>query len=144
MALQVIPDAEALVGSWLRDHADITALGARVAPRTPNSLTMPWIRVTQLDAPPINRAGFDWAIDYLMQFDCYAGSDAMTAHSGQAEASLLARTTRAVLRSVEGSVMGDVAISRVRITTHLRSADTAMEPARERVILVAQILMHPA
>lgn len=145
MALPVILDAEALVGAWLREHADIIALDARVAGRTPDSLTRPWVRVTQLDATPINRSGLDYAVDYMIQLDCYAGSDAAADFRGQAEASLLARTARAVLKALEGTVTDDdVVVSRVAFSTHLRAPDTAMEPARERIILVAEILLHPA
>lgn len=144
MSLQVIPDAEALIGAWLRDHPDITALDARVAGRTPDTLTRPWVRVTQLDATPINRSALDYAIDFTIQLDCYAGSDAMSVFNGQAEASLLARTARAVLKAIEGTAADGVTVSRVRFATHLRAPDTMLEPARERVILVAEILLHPA
>lgn len=142
--LPVIPDAEALIGGWLREHDDIIALNARVAGRTPNTTSLPWIRVTQLDAPPITRSRLEHVIDYMVQLDCYAGSEAMNDHVGQREASLLARTARAVLKALEGTTADDVVIAGVRFTTHLRAPDTDMEPARERYILTAQILMHPA
>lgn len=141
--LPTILDAEALVGAWLRDHEDIEAIGARVAGRTPDSTRLPWIRVTQLDATPIARSGQDYAIDYMLQLDCYAGEDAMRDFVGQAEASALARTARAVLKALEGTTADDVVVSRVMFTTHLRAPDTALEPARERYILIAFVLMHP-
>lgn len=144
MALQVIPDAEALIGSWLREHDDITALGARVAGRTPDSTRAPWVRVTQLDAPRIARSPVDHALDYMVQLDCYAGTDAMSAYTGQAEASLLARTVRAVLTAMQGTVADDVAVGRVHFTTHMRRPDVEAEPARERYILIAEIVMHAA
>lgn len=143
MAVTVIPDAEALIGAWLREHDDIIDLDARVAGRTPNSTTMPWIRVTQLDAPPIARARQDHHIDYMIQLDCYAGATSTAAHTAQAEASTLGRTARAVLKALEGTVTDGVAVNRVRVTTHIRDPDTALEPARERVIIVADVLMHP-
>lgn len=144
MAVVVIPDAEALVGGWLRGHPDLIALGARVAGRTPNTTTAPWIRITQLDATVIPRARSEYHVDYTIQLDCYAGAAAMTAHTGQAEASAVARTARAILVGLRATVADGVAVSRVRIATHLRNPDTVMEPARERFILVAEILMHPA
>lgn len=144
MSLTVIPDAEALVGGWLREHEDIAALDARVAGSTPNSRTRPWIRLTQLDARPIARSRFEYAMDYTLQLDCYAGETAMDAFAGQAEASLLGRTARAVLKALESTTTDDVVVSRVRFSTHMRSPDTTTEPALERVILVADILMHPA
>lgn len=142
--LPVIPDAEALIGSWLREHGDITALNARVAGRTPDKTTLPWIRVTQLDATPIARSRLEHVIDYMIQLDCYAGSEAMSDYVGQAEASLLARTARAALKALEGTTQDDVVIAGVRFTTHLRAPDTDMEPARERYIITANLLMHPA
>lgn len=143
MTLAVIPDAEALVGAWLRDHDDLTALGARVAGRTPNTTTMPWIRVTQLDATPIARSGLEHVIDYMVQLDCYAGADAMADFAGQAEASIVARTARAVLKDLEGTTADGVVVTRVAFTTHLRAPDADMEPARERVILTCLLMMHP-
>lgn len=140
--LAVIADAEALIGAWLREHDDIAALDARVAGQTPNSLTRPWIRVTQLAAPD-ESAGTEHLIDYMVQLDCYAGSDATNGHTGQAEATLLARTARAVLKATEGSTVDGVVVTRVKFSTHMRAPDTAMEPARERVILVAELMMHP-
>lgn len=142
--LPVIPDAEALVGTWLREHDDIAAFDARVAGRTPDSRTRPWIRITQLDARPVQRARFEHAMDYTLQLDCYAGSTAMADFTGQAEASLLGRTARAVLKALESTVADGVVVCRVRFSTHMRSPDTTVEPAIERVILVADILMHPA
>ncbi len=142
--LPVIPDAEALVASWLREHPDIEALEARVAGSTPPSMTKPWIRVTQLAAPRIGRARTDHAIDYLLQLDCYAGGEAAAAYEGQAEASLLARTARAVLTALEGTTADDTVIGRVRVNVGPRSPDTTLEPARDRYILTADILMHHA
>lgn len=140
----LIPDAEALVGAWLRENDDLIALEARVAGRTPNTTTKPWIRVTQIDAKAIPRARGERHIDYVMQLDCYAGGEAMAAFTGQAEASLVRRTARAVLKGMQHTVADDIAVGRVRFTTDIRNPDTAMEPARERYILIAEILMHPA
>lgn len=143
-SLPVILDAESLVGGWLRDHADVMALDARVAGRTPDAMTLPWVRVTQLDARPAPRSGLEHWIDHTIQLDCYAGSDAMRAFDGQATASLLGRTARAVLKALEGTTADDAVIARVAFSTHLRAPDTTTEPAMERVILVADLLMRSA
>lgn len=144
MPLEVVLDAEELVGRWLREHADILILDARVAGGTPNSTTRPWIRVTQLDASPVQRARFEHYMDYMLQLDCYAGGSATRDFMGQREASLLARTARAILKDIEGSVTVDAVIARVRFTTHMRAPDTDMEPARERYVVTAHLLMRPA
>ncbi len=141
--LPVILDAEQLVGGWLREHDDILALDARVAGRTPDALTRPWVRVTQLAAPDEGH-GLEHLVDYIVQCDCYAGSDAMSDFRGQATASDLARTARAVLKALERTTTDGAVITRVRFSTHLRAPDTAMEPATERVVLTAELKMHPA
>ena len=144
MALPVILDAEALVGGWLREHPDVMALDARVAGRTPDAMTAPWVRVTQLDARPVERSGLEHWIDYTVQLDCYAGTDAMRTFDGQATASLLARTARSVLKATEGTTIDDTVTARVAFSSHLRAPDTTTEPAMERVILVADLLMRSA
>lgn len=140
--LQVIPDAEAILGDYLRDHADIQALDARVAGRTPSSQTLPWVRVTQLDATDVTDV--EHLLDHLLQFECYAGKDAMDNFVGQAEASLLGRTVRAVLRSAKGQTLGDAVVTHVSFQGMPRIPDPDFEPARERFILTATIHMHPA
>lgn len=145
MALPLILDAEALIGAWLREHDDLIALDARVAGRTPDSLTRPWVRVTQLLATPIPRSGRLYVVDYTLHLDCYAGADAMDDFRGQAVSSLLARTVVAVLESVAGTVIDDVAVTRVSFGGGPgRYPDITMEPAHERFIVPVEILMHPA
>ncbi len=141
--LPVILDAEQLVGGWLREHEDIVALDARVAGRTPDALTRPWIRITQLAAPDEGH-GLEHLVDYIVQCDCYAGADAMSDFQGQSTASALAKAARAVLRALQGTTTDGAVITRVRFSTHLRAPDATMEPAMERVVLTAELMMHPA
>lgn len=142
MTLQTIPDLEAIVGAHLRAHPDIVALNTRVAGRTPGSMTNSWVRVTQLDAADSRVSQVEHLIDFPLQLDCYAGSAAMDAHSGQTQASLLARTVRAVLKSMEGQSVGGVVVTRVRFNGMPRLPDTTFEPARERFVLTAEIMVH--
>jgi hypothetical protein len=137
----MIPDAERILGAYLDGHTDLIALGARVAGSTPPSHVDPWVRVVQLDA--LDRTGVEHLIDYLMQFDCFAGDDATRAHAAQREASDLARTVRAALKAAQGQTLESVVICDVRFTGMLRNPDTAAaEPARERWVLTASISMH--
>jgi hypothetical protein len=99
------------------------------------------VRVTQLDGADVSNV--EHLIDYLVQFDCYAGKDAMDDHVGQAEASLLARTVRAVLKAAKGQTIGGAVISSVRFQGMPRIPDPDFEPARERYVLTATIHMHP-
>lgn len=142
MTERIIPDAEAIIGDYLRGHADLQALDARVAPRTPSSQTLPWVRVTQLDGRDVTDV--EHLIDHLMQFDCYAGKDAMDDHAGQAEASLLARTVRAVLKAAKGQTLDGAVVTSVSFQGMPRIPDPDFEPARERFILIATIHLHPA
>lgn len=138
----MIPAADALLATYLDEHADITALDARVAGATPLTLTRPWVRVTQLDASDDRVSGIEHLIDYLVQFDCYAGQEATTNHVAQSEASNLARTVRVLLKRLQGTTLSGAVISSVRFTGHLRAPDTTLEEARERYILTASIHMH--
>jgi hypothetical protein len=103
---------------------------------------LPWVRVTQLDGTDIG--GLEHLIDYLVQLDCYAGKDAMDDHVGQAEASLLARTVRAVLKAAKGQTIGDAVITNVGFQGMPRIPDPDFEPARERYVLTATIHLHAA
>lgn len=142
MTLTLIPDAEALVGGWLREHPDIASMGARVAGRTPSSMTGPWIRVTMLDATDRGSSGTEHLIEYPLQLDCFAGNTAMQAFNGQAEASLLARRARAILHGLQGTQDDGVVVTSVTFGGHFRSPDTTYEPARERVIVTAYVWLH--
>jgi hypothetical protein len=144
-ALALLPDLEAAVGDHLRNHEEIVALGARVAGQLPRSFTTSWVRLTQLDAK--NAARSAWAlderlIDHLLQFDCYAGSEASFA---QAEASTLARTVRAVLVAMPGQTLdGAVVVTDVLIVSHARIPDLEFKPPRERFAISATVIAHAA
>lgn len=140
--LPTIPDVELLVGGWLRAHPDIDALDARVAGRTPATQTKPWIRVTQIDAGDSTTSSVEYFLEYLLQLDCYAGEDAMTAHAGQSEASALVRAARAVLKDREGRAGDGVVVTQVLFQGMSRIPDISFEPARERFILTVLIRAH--
>lgn len=142
MSIAVIPDCEALAGGWLREHPDIAAMGARVAGSTPRSMTAPWVRVTQLVATDSASSGIEHLIDYTLQLECYAGEAAQSAFTGQAEASLLSRRVRAVLKGMEGVQADGVVVTRVAFSGDARLPDTALEPARERYVLTAEVMLH--
>lgn len=130
----MIPDIEKIVAAHLRDAAPITDLDARVVGKTPDTLTRPWVRVTQLDGS--SDAATDHLVGFLVQFDCYAGAD-----GGQPEANLLARTVRLVLRDLRGPVT-DAVVTGVRVTGDARIPDDTFEPARERRVITAEIYAH--
>jgi hypothetical protein len=140
--LTLLPDCKLLAIDRLRAHDDIIALDANVAPRTPARMSKPWVRVTQIAAPDYERAQIGHLTNFTMQFDCYAGDDAMNDYRGAEVASLLGRTVRAVVESWRSTTADDVATSSVHIVTDMDGLDTTVEPAHERRIIVADIRMH--
>jgi hypothetical protein len=139
--ITTLPDVEALVGGWLTSHPDIAAMNARVAARTPDLMTRPWVQITLLVADDVVR-GLDHLVDFTLQLDCYAGETAQAAFTGRLEAWLLASRVRAVLRSKEGTQGGGVVVTRVAVPGHARLPDTAYEPARERYVLTVDVMLH--
>lgn len=142
MSIVVLPDIEALVGTWLRDHPDLQSLNVRVAGATPSSMTGPWIRVTKLGSPDVGASQSRYLIDHTLQLDCYAGSTAMQAFAGQARASLVARRARAILEAKQGQQIDGVVVTRVRCVGDPRLPDTTFEPAMERYVLTMDVMAH--
>ncbi len=73
-----------------------------------------------------------------------SGARAKTQRSGVLSSCAATRTARAVLHALAGTTTDGVVVTRVRFTGHLRAPDTALEPARERVVLTAQLMLRPA
>lgn len=142
MTLTLLPNVEAIVGTALRTHPDIVALGANVAGRTPATTTGPWIRVTLLAANDSTTSQIEHFVQYVVQLECFAGKTASDDFVGQAEAWRLKSTARAVLKSIEGTTIGSAVVTEIIFTGDSRIPDTTMEPARERYILLAAIRAH--
>lgn len=130
----MIVDAEKLVSKHLRELPALVDLGVRVVGKTPGDTTEPWIRVTQLDATQQDRA--DRLVPFYLQFDCYAGKT-----GGQPEATLIGRTVREALTEIPNS-HSDGTVSGAQINGAARIPDTALEGARERVIVTATVYAH--
>lgn len=137
--LALIPDAPAIIGSQLREHPAVMALDARVAGKLPASFTKPWVKITQLDATNVTGGQPEHLISYYLQFDCYAGS---AADNAQEQASQLGRTIRAVLHDLTEQDIDGVVVAHVAFTGDARIPDEAFEPARERVVLDADLRIH--
>jgi hypothetical protein len=143
VSIQTLPNIEALIGSWLREHDDLIALDVNVGPRTPSATTRPWIRVTLINVADYARKTLEYLVTYTLQLDCYAGSVAQTAQTGQREAHGVKATARAVLKAVEGTTADGVYVSKVRFPGDFRSPDVDVgEPARERYILTVEVTAH--
>jgi uncharacterized protein DUF3168 len=132
-------NAEAIVGSYLREQPDIKSLEARVLGKTPDTTEKPWVRVTLLD--PANVTGtrkVEWLVAYYLQLDCYAG-----ATGGQTEAFKLAKAVRAALVALPGSDLDDGVATDAEFLSMPRIPDTDFSPARERYVLDAEVYLHP-
>lgn len=135
--------AEPVLIAYLNGHADVNALGARAATKTPSTHVNPWIRVTLLDVRALGNG--DFVHDNLVQFDCFAGDNAMKAHTGPQEALDLVTAVRGALFEINGQIIGDVdtaIVSGVVFTGQHQLPDTISEPARDRYVLTASIVMH--
>lgn len=140
MALTLIPDAEVVVRAGLVASADVTALvGQEVVPQTPDNTDVSWVRITLLDAREAGASMADHLINCLVQFDCYAGVD-----NEQGDAVLLGRTVRAALNAMVNTAQAGAVVTLVEFVGHSRLPDPDFEPARERIVLSAEIYMHPA
>lgn len=129
------PDAEKIISGYLRTHADMQALEARVVGKTPQSTELPWVRVTQLDDRSSHRS--DHLHEFYLQFDCYAGAD-----GGQPEASQLGRTVRELILAAHEASL-DAVVTGSEIRSHARIPDPDLdEPARERFVITALVWMH--
>lgn len=135
-------DMEKISGDYLRAHADVIALNARVAGQLPKTFTKPWVRVTQIDAA--NATGnqqVEQLVGYLIQYDAYAGSET---NNAQAEAGALGRAIRAALVDMQSQILCTTAvITGVEIRSHVRIPDLDFDPPRERHIVTAEIWAHP-
>jgi hypothetical protein len=134
----LIPDVEAIVGAYLRQHPAMKTLSARVVGETPSDKSRPWVRVTQLDDPAFEDHHADYLIDWMGQFDCYPGPT-----GGQEEASLVSRTVRRALKELPDASVEGLVVSRVQFLSCPRLLDTDLEPARWRYARSATLRLHP-
>lgn len=139
MSVIVTPDFELIVGDYLREHPDVSALTSRIGGRTPSSVATPWVRITVLDDRKVTDAALLHLVAGYMQIDCYAGA----ARDGQqAEASLLGRTVRAALNDLSGP-QDEGVVTCVEGLAISRQPDTTFEVARERFIVTCTVYAHP-
>lgn len=126
----MIENFEKLVSDYLRDEAE-----ARVVSKTPDSTSASWVRLTLINAPQEDLA--DHHTGYDVQLDCYAGAD-----GGQPEAMSVAAAVRGALVTIADHDFTGAVASGSMITSFSRVPDTAIEQARERVIITATIYAH--
>lgn len=133
-ALVLLPDAVQVVTRFLRDQPEVTDLAAdRVYSVLPKDPEWPAVRIVQwTETPAIERPL--WLVTVGCQVDVWADR--------KAEASLLARTIRAVLAErlvAERSAI----VTRVGFGTMADQPDTDYEPARNRYRFDIFVTIHP-
>lgn len=135
----MIADSERAVSHYLLDDEDVAALvGRRIVGKPPDSQDEPWVQVTWLTAANDANLPVDYLTTSLVQLDCYAGK-----MGGQPEAKLIARTVRAALDEMPEETFDEIEVTAVRFVGFARVPDTqGFEPARERVIITAQVTAH--
>lgn len=137
----LIIDAEDVVGDYLRTHPDVLEITDDVVGQPLGDSQDPWVVVTQLDV--VDRGHYlEHLMEYMIQFECFAGARSTKAHSAQAEVNLLGRTVRAALKDMEGQNLDGCTVHRVAFLDDQRFPDTTFEPARQRRILTADITLH--
>lgn len=132
----MIPAGAQIVGDYLRSHGAVAAITGEVVSKTPDTTSQPWVRIHQLDAANARNLPVDHLITFFLQLDCYAGAD-----NDIDEAELLARTVRAALDDMPNFSHAAV-VSSVKFTGMPRLPDEDFEPARERYVLDAMVVMH--
>lgn len=136
-----VVDISKLAATFLREHTELQALiGRRVVVRTPQDISLPWVRFTLLDQPKTGNSRTEHLTTAMIQFDCYAGAD-----GGSPEAADIARLVRGLLHGELPNApdqLDDAVVTHVDIIGHMRLPDGDFEPERERVILTAQVTAH--
>lgn len=133
----MIPDVEALVGTYLREDEAVSEITDRVGGRTPRETSDPWIRITQITDEKISRPLAFMRVE--LQLDIYGPEDRATAHE---TASTLARTVRESLDAMPETQFDDAVVSAVTFGPLSRVPDSDFEPPRERFVLTARVHVH--
>ena len=128
----VIPDIEALLVGYLGP-----LLGIRIVTVQPDQQAEPWVKIAQLDAKDVSGSYSERLIEYMVQFDFYAGRD-----ENSVDASTSARVGRQLLAELPSYGGGDAVVSRVQFISMPHLPDPSFEPARERYVLTANIAAH--
>jgi hypothetical protein len=133
----LIPDAEVILGRYLREHPAVKALNARVVTKPPSETQLPWVRVVQHDALAVGGSRSERLIEWFGTFDCFAGQ------SGDEDlASRLVRTVRAALNELHDVAPVGAVVNGVSFISCPRQEDDSFEPAMARYPLSAIVWLH--
>lgn len=131
MPLRLMPDVEALTVAYLKAAASVQAIvGSRVASERP--VTLPAVTVLLVTGTEKMREHLD---EHVLQIDAWA--------TDKATASLLARTTRAVLLRAPEVPHARGVVSHVRTVTPPRWFPDTADNQRPRYITEMAVTIHP-
>lgn len=139
---RLIPPGTKIVADYLRADPDVEEIiGRRVVAKTPDDVSAPWVKITQLDAPKRTRTAH--LIEFYFQLDCYAG-DPKSQAGGQPTADLLARTVCAAIERMDadGPVGEGFVVTAAEANPGLYRPDTDFNPDRERYAATALVWIH--
>ena len=133
---EVLPDAEALVYSWLIAQPEVTALcGTRVSRSIPTTPTYPFVTFRRTGGVPVERR---WLDEARVEVQCWGDP------SDEVEVSLLARTVRAALHDMEGEVIDGAVVTGVDDDLALTwLPDDSRDPTIPRYVFGVAIYLHP-
>jgi hypothetical protein len=133
---------ESIIQIYLKNHPAVTAITDRVVMKPPPKKTTAWVEMNKLDELDDPNVSVEWFKNYMISFNCYAGSgrDPDGQGGGPPEAIALAAATRAALKELEDTVTGGAVIKKVKLIGGPRHGDEAFD--REQ--LTAVIYAHPA
>jgi hypothetical protein len=126
-------DIEALLTTYLNAET-----GERIVGEIPSDTGSAWVKVTLLDGRDQTRPA-DYLTNFLVQIDCYAGTNGPT---GQGEAQGIASDVRGFLLAMPAETFADAVVTNVVVRGPRRIPDTEFKPARQRFILECDIDVH--
>lgn len=137
-----ILDIVAIVRSYLLEQEPVTTIVVdRISHRSPGEgdFEQPWVRITQVDAR--NETGtneVEHLVSYYLQIDCYAGEG-----NRYGEAFDLSAAVRAALVGLPGNDLDGAVVTDIGFLSMPSQPDEDLKPARERMVLDAEIFAHP-
>lgn len=135
MTVQVLPNVEAIVSTFLQAQPEMIALiGTRTYTAIPGNATYPLCRVTQFDDVKVTHRPL-WVVRASVQIEGFGGS--------KAEALNIVSTAEAcIAERLEGAHAGGV-VTGITWGSKRDLPDSTFSPAKPRWLTTAYITVHP-
>lgn len=136
MAVDLLPNVEALVSTFLQDDVDtIPLIDGRCYTSIPADKTYPLMRVTQFDDEKVTQRPL-WVVKVTLQVEAWGGSN----H----DAWLVAATAQGALAARLPGVHSRGVVTDVKFGGMRNVPDTDFTPAKPRRVFTARVTAHPA